>query len=101
MRIAIISSMNAPFRPAKKTIGTDTTDLFRRYPHLSGIELIWGTRECRIYLVTLLTDSRDGGRAGFEPAAARTIYRLLEEHDRVFPHLIEDFGSGRWHHGPW
>lgn len=49
------------------------------------IEALWGTRDCRDYLNTLLTDTRDGTRTGFPPHIAKELFRLLHEHDLAYP----------------
>lgn len=63
---------------------TDTTALYGRFPHLKRIDSIWGTRECRELLNTLMSDSR-GDRQGFPVEHARTLFALLMEHDNSFP----------------
>lgn len=75
---------------------TDTAALYARYPHLQHIELIWGTRECRRYLLKLMTDSRGGKRHGFEPDHALTIMRLQIEHDNLFPQYENEPVDLRW-----
>jgi hypothetical protein len=52
---------------------------------LRSIELLWGSTECRKVLTGLLFDNRDGKRQGFDPAASKTIFALLNEHDKRFP----------------
>lgn len=66
---------------------TDTEALYQRFPHLSRIDLLWGSAECRQYIWGLLTDTRGGARAGFPKEFAGTIMSLLMEHDRRFPHF--------------
>lgn len=75
---------------------TDTTALFSAYPHLSRIETMWGTPQCRHFLLDLLSDSREGSRRGFEPEHASTIFRLLNEHDAQFNHLDGEGDSVSW-----
>lgn len=75
---------------------TDTTELFLRFPHLRKIDLIWGSRECRQFLLDLLTDSRGGKRQGFPPEHAMTIMRLQMEHDRLFPQFENEPIELRW-----
>lgn len=86
--------MNAP-QPAKLK-RTDTASLFQRFPHLSVIDLMWGSRECRSYIFRLMTDTRGGSRQGFPPEHARTIMTLLLEHDRNFPQFENDGEDNRW-----
>ncbi|APR05351.1 MULTISPECIES: hypothetical protein [Thauera] len=64
----------------------DTTALFERFPHLAPrISAMWGTRDGRKYLSSLIMDTRDGQRQGFPPEHAKTIVRLLLEHDIAYP----------------
>lgn len=49
------------------------------------VNTIWGSKACRDYLVTLLSDSRNGARTGFDPAVAKLIYGLLADHDESYP----------------
>lgn len=75
---------------------TDTSALYERFPHLRRIDTMWGSRECRQYLMHLMTDTRGGTRQGFPPQHAATIMALLMEHDRCFPEL-ENLGYDiRW-----
>ena len=57
-------------------------------PHFERIHkrivALWGTQECRDYINTLLTDTRDGTRSGFPPVVAKELFRLLHEHDLEF-----------------
>lgn len=75
---------------------TDTTDFYSAYPHLSKIDGMWGTPQCRKLLIELLSDSRDGSRRGFEPEHASTIFKLLMEHDSMFDHLEDSQDSVSW-----
>jgi len=64
----------------------NTNSLFAAYPHLATkIKTQWGTAAGRARLVELLSDTRDGNRAGFDPAHAKTIFALLARHDVLFP----------------
>lgn len=75
---------------------TDTKALYERYPHLRQIDLMWGSRECRRYLMNLMTDTRGGTRQGFMPEHAMTIMRLQMEHDRLFPQFENEPVDLRW-----
>ena len=63
------------------------------------VNSLWGTKECRVYLVTLLSDSRNGARQGFDLNTAKLIYGLLADHDESYPqyddsdHVILPFGG--------
>ncbi|MGA7594692.1 MAG: hypothetical protein WCA64_05795 [Gallionella sp.] len=64
----------------------DTSELFRLYPRIAvKIRGLWGTRECRALLMSLMNDSRDGKRAGFPVSVGQTIIALLNAHDEKFP----------------
>ena len=78
----------------------DTTALYAAYPHLSRIDDMWGTAQCRKLLLELLSDSRDGTRKGFEPEHASTIFRLLNEHDQKFDHLDNPDTVTWWQNNP-
>lgn len=74
----------------------DTTALYAAHPHLARIGTLWGTRQCRNLLCTLLGETRDGARHGFEPEHASTIIRILMEHDRLFPEFDDSEGGAWW-----
>lgn len=66
----------------------DPAELFNKYPHIGKkITSLWGSAECRQLLMSLINDSRDGGRAGFTPEIARIIFALLDKHDAMYPHF--------------
>lgn len=75
---------------------TDASALFETYPHLRQIDELWGTRDGRQFLTRLLNDTRDGTRRGFPAEHARTIVRMLLEHDRAFPEFEESINQ-LWH----
>lgn len=86
--------MNAPGKSPSRE--TETSALYERFPHLQAIDLIWGSRDCRSHLTRLMTDTRGGKRQGFPPEHARTIMRLLIEHDRLFPQFEYEPMDTRW-----
>jgi len=56
------------------------------YPHITHrIESLWGTKECRNFLLELISDSRDGQRQGLPPNVAKEIILVLQHHDAEFP----------------
>jgi hypothetical protein len=56
------------------------------YPHITKrIESLWGTRECRKFLLELISDSRDGQRQGLPPEVAKEILLVLQNHDERYP----------------
>lgn len=64
----------------------DTAEFFTLYPHIAGkIRKLWGTKDCRDLMMSLLNESRDGKRAGFPVAIGKTIFLLLKVHDTKFP----------------
>ncbi len=79
---------------------TDTSEFYAAYPHLARIDDLWGTAQCRKLLIELLTDTRNGTRRGFEPEHARTIFRLLSEHDEKFDHLDNPDTVTWWQENP-
>ncbi|NMF87423.1 hypothetical protein [Aromatoleum petrolei] len=72
---------------------TDVSKLYEAYPHLGRIDELWGTRDCREFINRLMNDTREGQRRGFPGDHARTILRLLLEHDREFPQFEESITS--------
>ncbi|THF63483.1 hypothetical protein [Pseudothauera rhizosphaerae] len=90
--------MNAPIR--ESVTETDTMSLYARFPHLRKIDHIWGSRECRNYILQLMTDTRGGTRQGFPREHALTIMSLLMEHDRRFPQFEEAPSDAHWGDGP-
>jgi hypothetical protein len=75
---------------------TDASALFAAYPHIRQLDELWGTRDGREFITRLLNDTRDGTRRGFPSDHAKTIVRLLLEHDRAFPQFEESI-SMLWH----
>ena len=66
----------------------DPAELFSKYPHIAKkITSLWGTSNCRELLISLISDSRDGGRAGFSPEIAKIIFALLDKHDAMYPNF--------------
>ena len=53
-------------------------------PHFERIHVrvvaLWGSKDCREYLNTLLTATRNGTRSGFPPHIAKELFRLLHNH---------------------
>lgn len=77
---------------------TSTEKFYERFPHLQRIDLMWGSSECRKFLLHLLTDTRGGTRQGFPKEHAATIMSLLMEHDRRYPQFENDLAhhDHRW-----
>ncbi|WPL15674.1 hypothetical protein Thiowin_00583 [Thiorhodovibrio winogradskyi] len=75
---------------------TDTTSLYQSFPHLREIDKLWGTRDARDFIKTLMNDSREGARLGFSLEHASTLFALLIEHDEQFPQFDDsrDFNLG-------
>ena len=64
----------------------NTYALFLKFPHIAKkVKATWGSAECHTFLNSLIGDSRDGKRKGFEPHDAKTIFALLQRHDEVYP----------------
>jgi hypothetical protein len=56
------------------------------YPHITKrIESLWGTQECRKFLLELISDSRDGQRQGLPTEVAKEIILVLQNHDEQYP----------------
>ena len=51
------------------------------------LTLLWGSKEFRIYVLTLISDSRGGTRIGFSPDVAVELIWALQVHDLKFPEL--------------
>lgn len=55
------------------------------FPHiLKSIDVFWGSRECVIYLESLLIDRR-GNRQGFPSDVAFAIQKLIDAHNEQWP----------------
>ena len=60
--------------------------LYEEMPHIATrLELLYGTDLFSKYIVDLLLDSRDGGRAGFPLHIGSALVELSEIHDITFP----------------
>ncbi|EIC22050.1 hypothetical protein [Thiorhodovibrio frisius] len=75
---------------------TDTTALYQKFPHLKEIDKLWGTRDARDFIKSLMSDSRDGARQGFSLEHSSTLFALLVEHDEEFPQFDDShaFNTG-------
>ena len=72
----------------------DTSELFAQYPRIAvKIKALWGTKECRDLLMSLLNDSRDGKRSGFPVSVGQTLMALLTDHDAKFPRFDSKYES--------
>lgn len=61
-------------------------DNLTKFPHVvEKSTSLWGSQECRDYLVNLLSQTDRIGRQGFPFGAFRAIFDLLELHDYRFP----------------
>lgn len=59
-------------------------------PHIAPkIELLWGHKECNVFISRLLMDTRDGTRQGFPHEVAKALTKLMLRHDEEFPQFIE------------
>lgn len=64
----------------------ETQELFEAYPHIANrVQVLWGSDGCRKLLMSLIGDSRDGDRGGFDPKHAKIIFKLISHHDKEFP----------------
>lgn len=81
----------------------DTPYLKKRHPHIAKkVETLWGSKECRDYIMHILKDSRDGKRAGFDFSVAGELLKLIAKHDELFPqfNVIEPAVQGFRFHTP-
>ena len=59
------------------------------FPHIQRrLEAIWGTPECRSYLVGLMRQSDRESREGFPPHVFRTLFDIYSLHDYEYPEFI-------------
>jgi len=62
------------------------TIISEKLPHIQRkIDVMWGTQSCRDYLMTLVSDNRDGQRKGFSMDLINEIIAVLDKHDVDFP----------------
>ena len=54
----------------------------------ANLDWLYGSKEYRIYLTQILSDSRDGQRRGFPKETASVLFALLQAHDEKFPQHI-------------
>jgi hypothetical protein len=60
-----------------------------RHPHIATkIDVLWGSRELNDYMHRLMTDTRDGTRQGFAPEVAGAIFRIIQMHENLHPHVL-------------
>ncbi|MEI7843274.1 MAG: hypothetical protein WCI39_09600 [Gallionellaceae bacterium] len=70
---------------SNNNLEVDASEFLKVYPHIfNKITASWGSPNCRELLVSLINDSREGSRAGFSPQHAKTIFALLQRHDRLY-----------------
>ena len=63
-------------------------DLYIKYPHIhTKVTTLWGTPDCRKYLLKLIGDNPDGTKQGFTTVEAGALVDLLTKHDMLFPKL--------------
>ena len=56
-----------------------------QFPHVqSKLTILWGSPECRAYLVDLETPDRIG-RQGFPFDVLMTLHQLKDHHDQTYP----------------
>lgn len=65
-----------------------------------AIRDIWGTEEGYNFLLTILLDTRDGGRKGFPDAVCKILTQLSIEHSNFYdppePEFAESDFMSRW-----
>lgn len=61
-------------------------------PHVAKkVAFLWGEPEFVKFINTLMNDSRNGARQGFNTEVSSALFALMLEHDREFP----DFGPSQ------
>jgi len=58
-----------------------------KYPHIQKrLSILWGMKDCRNYLESMILDDRVGDyRTGFPFDVMMTIEALIDLHDRQYP----------------
>ena len=61
------------------------------FPHVvKRVNAMWGTAECREYLIGLMRQTDRESRQGFPPQAFRACFDLFMLHDMEFPQHRKD-----------
>jgi hypothetical protein len=64
------------------------------YPRIyKALALFWGEREFIPYVEKLLSDTRDGDRAGFPSNIADSFVELQNMHNKEFPQFETQWGN--------
>lgn len=59
-----------------------------RFPHIGKkLAVMWGSHVFSGFINGLFHDSRGGTRKGFPKEVSVALFRLMQEHDRLFPEL--------------
>ncbi|AGX86882.1 hypothetical protein [Candidatus Symbiobacter mobilis] len=65
-----------------------------KYPHIvKNIEKMWGSKNCRDYILDLTNDTRGGTRKGFTLEQGLELVNLLNKHDEEYPEFIGDISQ--------
>ena len=59
------------------------------------LSIVWGDAAARTYLISLITDSRDGERQGFPKEVTSALIALAAQHDNEFPQFVPK-STGIW-----
>ena len=59
------------------------------HPHIGkSIQILWGHEELSLFINRIVTDSREGKRAGFSQEVSDALFKLLKHHDVLYPQHI-------------
>jgi hypothetical protein len=59
------------------------------HPHIGkSIQIFWGHPEMSLFINRIVTDSREGKRAGFSQEVSDALFRLMRHHDILYPQHI-------------
>ena len=75
-------------KKSTKPIGYDEDFalLAERVPHVANnLKTFWGSTYFHEYVDKLMFDTRDGKREGFPNEVAKAIYRIMKNHDELYP----------------
>lgn len=68
-----------------------------KYPHIAkSLVLFWGTSMFQEYTAKILTDTRDGTRAGFPFETLQMLFKLIGEHRKKYPETYDHYEYGIW-----
>jgi len=70
----------------------------QEYPRIAdALKLYWGEPELVPYIESLLQDTRDGERKGFQGDMVIALQNLLERHNLDYPQFSPSARMSLWH----